>query len=515
MHQIAPARHKPTEIARRTARHSALEAANRHHTRTIAGLWPLVLTAWTLAAIGLAETIDAQPLATTEPSTQEIASESFANGFLVRSSARPGPEDQHVFELAPGFLELNADLRAQRVSIRVEDVLREIVLESLRHPERGPALLHDWQRQVTDHATGHPVDARTYTQLREARQKTTGSLARRTASTAPNVSARELREARQLPGLGCVTKLQRQVVADLAEIEVESLVAVLSLYNRLYAWQTIPPPIFWLRDHNQDLIIDLAEQHFEATGDRQIFLAQMVALADVQRSLVVSSDGPDAIALLERVLDLDPDHLVARYWAGYLSEKKGGYRDASHHFGRYLETDPGDHEVRLRLAVNQLRTGSRREGEAALEALARDPMPPDWIRQVAWSERIRQLDDSDPRTVPLLREAIAAFPNDPALRLQLAYHLRLTDWPRSLEELEQALELGSHGAATPRVTYERAREEGLARNRAWLAKQLAARRPLLLDSLDTLERRWHSQRAGERVVVTHCLEILNEQEARR
>jgi tetratricopeptide (TPR) repeat protein len=225
--------------------------------------------------------------------------------------------------------------------------------------------------------------------------------------------------------------------------------------------------------------------------------------------MILYFDGEEALDLLDRILDLEPDHAVARYWAGYLSEKFGAYHKAVRHYERYLEGE-NDLEVRLRLGVNRLRAGEEDAGRADLEAIALDEQAPRWMRILAWSELARSLGESEPRRAEaFLVQALGTFPEDPGLRLQLAYHRRLSAWDASVAELERVLELGpEQEGAGPRVLYERPREEGLTANRAWLAEQVAQRMPLLSETLEKLEGTWRLQPRFQRNVVLHCQELL-------
>jgi tetratricopeptide (TPR) repeat protein len=427
------------------------------------------------------------------------------NGGILRDAVRVHPRRMEEFTIDFSPRELaNSELPA---SIRVEDVYRGLLVDALRHPAPGPALVSGWQQQVVDLATGQPVNEETFALWLERR----GRMGAGTTSYSgvPRHSARKIDDAMRLQGRDCYTEVERQVVEELAARDVETLVPIAALYGAVYGYQTIPSPLFWLRETNRELLLDLVELHYEETGNRPLYIAQLLALVDMQRSMVLYQDGDKALGLLDYILDLEPDHAIARYWAGYLSEKFGEYRKAVHHYERYLEEDD-DLEVRLRLGVNRLRAGEEDAGRAGLEVIARDQQAPRWMRLLAWSELASAFGDSNPRRAEaLLVEAIEAFPADPGLRLQLAYHHRISAWDASVAELERALELGpAQEGAGPRVLYERPREEGLAANRAWLARQVAERASRLFETLDVLEGTWRRQLRKERNVVQHCQELL-------
>ena len=426
------------------------------------------------------------------------------NGALLRDAVRLHPKRLEEFTIEFSSQELVIpDFPA---SIRVEDVYQQVLADALRVPGPGPALISGWQQQVLDMASGQPVNAATYALWLERRGRVGG----RSPSGVPENSSREIQDAMQVSGRDCFTKVERQVLEELAARDVESLVPIVALYGAVHGYQTIPAPMFWLRKFSRDLMLDLIEQHYDVTGNQPLYIAQLLSLVDIQRSMVLYQDGDHALALLDYVLDIEPRHVVARYWAGYLSEKFGEYRKAVRHYERYLEEEKEDWEVRLRLGVNRLRAGEEEDGLKDLETLARHEEPPRWMRLLAWSEVIRFLGESDPRRAEaLLTEAIDAFPKDPGLRLQLAYHHRIKAWDASVDELEHALELGpAQEGSGPRSRYEHPREKGLAANRVWLAHQVAKRTPLVFDTLKGLESTWRLRPRGARRVVLACQELL-------
>lgn len=391
-------------------------------------------------------------------------------------------------------------------SFAVEDIFRRLLGELVRHPADGPALLADFQQQVVDQGAGFAVDGSTYRRLEAARQRADAALGGYNPSGIPDLSVRDLREARELPGLGCAQKIQRKVIGELADLEIDALVGVIAVVIETYGRQ-VDQRAFWLYDRTQALAIELAERHHGETGDRDLFAAHLLAVADRQLKLDSYDGGLWALELFERVLTLRDDHPTARYWAGFLAEKYGRYSKAVRHFSALVEHSPGDAEARLRLAVNQARSGRRAEGEASLEALAHGEAPA-WVRRVAWSELVRLVGDEDPeRVLALLSEALEAFPDDSELRLQLAYHRRLDAWQETLGELERAIALGPEAEGPGgRVRYELARERGLIANRAWLAEQNLERRELTLATMDRLEMRW-SNRVDPRRPVDACEDL--------
>ena len=396
-------------------------------------------------------------------------------------------------------------IRGIPASVPVEDVFRRILVESVHRPSRGPTLIANWQQEVVDLAAGEKIDTQAYLRLELVRRNLGQASGSRFSSTVRQ-NAEGAREARYLPGIGCVDAVQRGVLAELWTFDLETLVHMTSIYLGTYGRQTVPPPPFWLRDHTRDLVLELAEIHFEETGQLDVYVAKLMALADIQRSLVIYYDGLDALDLFELVLDLDDQNQVARYWAGFMSEKFGEYRQAVRHFERFLTVDPDDPEVRLRLAVNQLRTGRRTPGSVTLEQLAKNTETPAWMRKVAWSELVRQESErGGGPALSFLRQATESFPEEPSFQLQLAFHQQVDAWGESQKSLDRAVDLGPKSPGPgARVRYEQGRTEGLARNRAWLVEQAESRRGALLAALERLEHQWHLERNVPRFGYAQC-----------
>jgi tetratricopeptide (TPR) repeat protein len=86
------------------------------------------------------------------------------------------------------------------------------------------------------------------------------------------------------------------------------------------------------------------------------------------------SQPDEAIQLLERAIEIDPDYGLAHQALGRLVQKKREYAKAEHHFRRCLEIDPRDYWSMLYLANVLGVQGKEAEAERAYEkAVAFDP----------------------------------------------------------------------------------------------------------------------------------------------
>lgn len=441
----------------------------------------------------------------------------FLVGGVLPAEEAERPSEQHPWSTLQALEDGVVTLPLWRPSLEIppsllaQDVLRNILAQSIREPASGGALLAPWQQSIVDQSNPEPITTRSYERLLLRRQRLEAAALKTTPSGWPQVSPAELEEVRTLPGLTCVLQAQRFVADELTLLEPDGWLHMAALYTQTYTQQTFPAPVFWLRDHTAQEALAAMEAHHEVVGDTALFIAQLLALVEVQSHLVAYIDGFEARELLDRVLELEPEHPVALYWAGFLAEKYGDYRPAVRHYGALVEVQVDDQEARLRYSVNRLRVATPRSDEAqaavaGLERLARDADVTDWIRQVAWHEWVGAVGEEDgPRAVELLRQALRLFPEDPGLHLQLAFYRRRPSWQQALDSLELAADLGPLGTEPgSRVLYDRPRRQGLEQNRAWLEAQLASRQEQFLAALDILQKQWRREPATVRILQYPC-----------
>ena len=410
-------------------------------------------------------------------------------------------EEPEGLSVAPDGLtnpmgDTSPDSRQLSPSFRLSRVYRGLLEVAIDDPSAGATEVADWQRVVIDFSNGFRLDLESFLRLERARQQSIQSSTRFNPSGVPGRSAREIREARELAGLVCLQKTQLTVARQVADRDPRAMASLAWFHLGAYSRQIRPPAVFWLAPHSRDFVADLAGLHWQATGETELVIALLVELANVQRQANGYDDGLGARALFERVLELDPEHRLARYWAGFLSEKYGRYQRAAHHFERLAEVDPDDTEARLRWAVVRLRLGGRGASTAAttLRQLARDTTGtvPGWMSRVAFGELVRSLGATDPRAaIALAREGLGRFPDESSLHVQVAYHLRLDAWDESLRSLGRAETLRpAENALGARARYDLAREEGFAENVRWLEGEIERGREPLREALDLLEIQW-------------------------
>lgn len=160
----------------------------------------------------------------------------------------------------------------------------------------------------------------------------------------------------------------------------------------------------------------------------------------------------DALGAFHQALALEPEDRYVLLTVAAVDEKRGRYRDAGYALERLLEHDPEHPEARLRLALVAARQGRDEAALDRLAALSRDA--PDWIRAIAYQERVQLLvsrnDEAAART--LVREARGLFPDNP--RLAVLELFLADDRSALLDELATASQ-GPRTEPTPRALYNR------------------------------------------------------------
>lgn len=191
----------------------------------------------------------------------------------------------------------------------------------------------------------------------------------------------------------------------------------------------------------------------------------------------------EAVDCLRQATRLQPDRPEPRLALAKVYEIAGDYRQSARVLEELLEIRPELHAARLRLGVQQRRLGRHRAALQNLGAAAADG--PDWVRVVAAQElaALQRERDEVGQAEETLRQAIARFPDDEQLTLQLA---ALLDVSGHLDAAAALLdELGAPGnrARTPRNRYSRWPPRDLESARARLRGAGAARRPALASAL--------------------------------
>ena len=342
--------------------------------------------------------------------------------------------------------------------------------------------LSDLQQAWASGAAGFEISVASFPQL-PTKVSSAGVSGPRPTSQVP------IALSKRLPGIACLRELEERIRQQVVDLDPEGLLPLAYFYRRLYREQMGAPFRPWLAEHSRSRAFELSGDYRElvdpGAASRRAAVAMWMGMADTVLSASFFETGSEAREVYLRVLELDPDQAVARYWAAYLEEMLGRYGKAERHLEILSAQRPGDAEVALRLAVNRARSG-RAAAAGALESLARGTGP-DWIRIVAYQELGRLFAERDAeRAVAYLRAAVASFPDNPRSHLQLAYLLG-ADWRAALTEV-QRVEAGWSGdpGATPRQRYSMPRRGGIDRELQRLAGEVDRRKPILEQALTRL-----------------------------
>lgn len=191
----------------------------------------------------------------------------------------------------------------------------------------------------------------------------------------------------------------------------------------------------------------------------------------------------EAVDCLRQAARLQPDRPEPRLALAKVYEIAGDYGQSARVLEELLEIHPELHAARLRLGVQQRRLGRDRAALQNLGAAAAEG--PDWVRIVAAQELTalqRERGEAE-RAEETLRQAIARFPDDEQLTLQLAALLDASGRLAAAAALLDELGTPDNHERTPRNRYSRWPPTDLESARARLREAGAARRPALASAL--------------------------------
>lgn len=178
---------------------------------------------------------------------------------------------------------------------------------------------------------------------------------------------------------------------------------------------------------------------------------------------------------------------AAHLGLGALYERRAEYTEATEQFREALAINPENLEAQLRLGVCLRRAGDLAGARRTFEPLLASGAPV-WVELVAIEElaEIRASQGDSPEA--LLREAIARYPRNSRLRVQLAHWLDKNGrGPEGDGLLEEALLAFEPEPESPRYHYSRWPAERLEAIRLTLREAVARLQPLLADGVESLQ----------------------------
>jgi Flp pilus assembly protein TadD len=250
--------------------------------------------------------------------------------------------------------------------------------------------------------------------------------------------------------LARISKVERQVVRELADADPDVLRPICLLHRDVFR-QHLAFGDDRLADIAWPLAAELAEtvNQQRSVGDSPFFAETLLVslAADLIRAAAVTS----AIELLDRAIAIAPDDPSALLALGATYERSGRYEEAIGPLRRLVREHPGNSEGELRLAVNLARDGKVDEAKVHFRHLIEDSAPT-WMTVLAYQELARL----EPLLMAeaVLAEGVERYPNNQALRVQLAFVLDSRGRTDEATQLvEDVCRRASAPETSPRVRY--------------------------------------------------------------
>jgi tetratricopeptide (TPR) repeat protein len=245
-------------------------------------------------------------------------------------------------------------------------------------------------------------------------------------------------------------RAQMRVARELAEVEPEALIPIVLVHRDVFR-HYLATGENRLADHAWRLTAALAEEVPPGSRlDRGPAFPETVLVA-IGADLVRMGLTTSAIELLERAVELAPHDRGALLALGATYERMGDYAEAVPPLRTLVEEHLDSAEGALRLAVNLSRTGSPDEAARHFRQLTTDRTPA-WVQVISHQELARLLPGAAAEA--LLQEALARFPSDQALRIQLAQLLDTRGRPWEAGSLiDEVASRAWPPESSPRVRY--------------------------------------------------------------
>lgn len=272
--------------------------------------------------------------------------------------------------------------------------------------------------------------------------------------------------------------VQVTVAGRLVGREVEGLVALISLHERLYR-QYHRHRHFFLAGHTRQVLEGIGDLYLSHSRSPEAARLVASAFASLGGYLQQRGDRPAALEIYRQALDYDPRHPTALLASAILREAGSEYEPAEELLRKLVSANSQDPLAKLHLAINSQRLGAtRRAVELLRECVADDP--PTWITALAYEElaAIQGAGKHPEEAIEVLEEALRRMPDQQALHLQLAALLDRTGHPARASAVLANLDAReAGGAASPRYRYGRPPASHIERNRRLLEDSVASRLP--------------------------------------
>jgi tetratricopeptide (TPR) repeat protein len=252
-------------------------------------------------------------------------------------------------------------------------------------------------------------------------------------------------------------RLKLQVIRDLlANRSPDLLMPIIMLHHDAYFFYTERDRPY-LAQHSRTMAGELAEVYAERAGTANAAAFAGWTLSSFGAYLWSPSNIGSSADLFYRTYLVDPRNEVALRGLAAAYERAGDYPKAIEYLRLALAQEPGDAEIRLRLALCEIRQDdlATEAVMASLNELTGEQYP-EWIRSIAFQEstRIHLQEGEIEMAEALVRQGLEELPGDQQLSLQLAMIL---DGKRrrseSLATLE-AIRIDGWERDSPRLIYD-------------------------------------------------------------
>ena len=280
-----------------------------------------------------------------------------------------------------------------------------------------------------------------------------------------------------------LVEIEIGAVRELAGVDLDSLVPLLRLHQRLYQeataqqrlqGSTVARTVFL---QGVDLLRkegtgrSLLARRFLSTFGAQVLRSGVRHQGEQTLRLALADDPGDEIALLELAAD---------------AERRGDHAAAIPPLEALLQAHGENREVRLRLAIDLGRTGRTADAEQRLTALTTEEIA-GWQLSLAYQElaRLSLVANHTEAAERIVREGLARLPGDEKLTLLLADLLERSGKLAAARQLLNTFHPeGKEGSGTARRRYSTPPEEPLATILATLTQEAATRLPALAKALE-------------------------------
>jgi tetratricopeptide (TPR) repeat protein len=282
-------------------------------------------------------------------------------------------------------------------------------------------------------------------------------------------------------------KAEQSVIHQAGGSDIEALVPIAVLhheaYRRLLGRGVRGEAMAMV--HTRTMARDLAVLYREQSGSEGAALVSSRLLTSLGGLLLQSAQQLPAAEMFQQAVELDARNTAALLGLAAIYEKNAQPESAVKYLRRALETDPGNVEGKLRLALNLKRLEQLDETRKILEELTAAPEST-WVTPLAYQELARLHSDREQmaEAEKVLRRALERSPEDARLTIQLAAVLDRRGEAREATALiEKILTASTRESVSSRYLYNTVRPDAFAESRTFLDENARSRLPVLAQAL--------------------------------